>query len=267
MEGEYALTTVTLRPDAWLRRYHSGTAGGIRLVCFPHAGGSATFFFPFSRALSPVAEVIAVQYPGRQERRAEKPIASVHELADAVAALLADGPDRPTVLFGHSMGGTLAFETAHRLERDYGRPPRHLVISGRRAPDRVRGPYLHLLGDEAILAELRDLSGTDARLLEDPAVLQMILPALRADYEAIDTYRVAPGTSVRCPVTVLTGAADRHVTADEAEAWRAATTGPTDVRVFPGGHFFLLEHLDAVLDILRGVLDRSRADLVERQPR
>jgi pyochelin biosynthesis protein PchC len=243
-----------MQQSAWLRRYHQGASDRTRLVCFPHAGGSASFFFPLSRALSPIAEVLAVQYPGRQERRAEKPIASVHRLADAVAAVLGDGPDVPTVLFGHSMGATLAFEVAHRLDRDFGRPPVHLVVSGRRAPDRVRGPYLHRLGDEAIVAELRGLSGTDDRLLEDPDVLRMILPALRSDYEAIETYRVVPGTVVRCPVTVLTGDADPHVTADEAEAWRAATSGPSDIRVFAGGHFFLVEHVEDVLGVLRDVL-------------
>lgn len=254
MDGEHALTTAALNPDAWIRRFHHGVAHGTRLVCFPHAGGSASFFFPVSQALSPVAEVLAVQYPGRQERRTEKAVNSVHRLADDVAAVLAEGPDRPTVLFGHSMGATLAFEVAFRLEREFDRPPVHLVVSGRRAPDRVRGPNLHQLGDEAIIAELRNLNGTDARLLQDPELLQMILPAMRVDYEAIETYRVRPGTVVRCAVTVLTGDADPRVTADEAEAWRTHTSGPSEVRVFPGGHFYLIKRADDVLDVLRAVL-------------
>jgi surfactin synthase thioesterase subunit len=253
-DGEEALTTATLRPDTWLRRYHQGPPDRMRLICFPHAGGSASFFFPLSRALSPVAEVLAVQYPGRQERHTEKPVPSVHRLADTITAVLGAEPDRPTVMFGHSMGATLAFEVAHRLERDFDRSPVHLVVSGRRAPDRVRGPYFHQLGDEAIIAELRGLSGTDDRLLDDPDVLRMIMPAVRSDYEAIDTYRVVPGTTVRCPLTVLTGDADPHVTADEAQAWRTVTTGPSDVHTFSGGHFFLTEHVDDILDLLRPML-------------
>jgi surfactin synthase thioesterase subunit len=254
VDGEHALTTATLHPDTWLRRYHQGAPDRTRLICFPHAGGSASFFFPLSRTLSPVAEVLAVQYPGRQERHTEKPVPSVHRLADTIAAVLGAGPDRPTVLFGHSMGATLAFEVAHRLERDFDRSPVRLVVSGRRAPDRVRGPYFHLLGDDAIIAELRGLSGTDDRLLEDPDVLRMILPALRSDYQAIDTYRVVPGTTVRCPLTILTGDADPHVTAEEAEAWRAVTSGPSDLHTFAGGHFFLTEYPDEITTLLRSTL-------------
>ncbi|MGI5519945.1 thioesterase II family protein [Micromonospora sp. CA-259024] len=248
------MTTATVRPDSWIRRYHQGPADRPRLVCFPHAGGSASFFFPVSRALSLVAEVCAVQYPGRQERRSEPAVPSVHRLADDIATVLAAAPQRPTVLFGHSMGAAVAFEVAHRLERVHDRPPTHLVVSGRRAPDRIRGPWLHRLPDADIVAELRRLSGTDDRLLEDPDVLRMILPALRSDYRAIETYRMSPGAVLRCPVTVLTGDSDPHVTADEAEGWLSYGTDPGRVRTFTGGHFFLLDHSDEVLNELRTAL-------------
>lgn len=104
--------------SAWIRRFHPGSAAPVRLVCFPHAGGSASYYFPVSKALSSVADVQVLQYPGRQDRRTTPFVEDMDELADAVTAVLRDQLDLPLVLFGHSMGATLAFEVAARLERE-----------------------------------------------------------------------------------------------------------------------------------------------------
>ncbi|SBT43449.1 thioesterase II family protein [Micromonospora narathiwatensis] len=246
--------TTAFSQDVWTRRYHEAGPDAVRLICFPHAGGSASFYFPVSRALAPRVEVLAVQYPGRQERRRDPAVTSIHELADQIAEALPYGDGRPTAFFGHSMGATLAFEVTHRLERGRGLSPLHVFASGRRAPSRIRVEDLHERGDDAIVAELRRLSATDDRLLEDQELLGMILPALRSDYRAIETYRARPDTRLRCPLTVLVGTADPLVTPDEAEAWRAHTTGPTDVRYFPGGHFYLSERMQDVLAVVTEVL-------------
>lgn len=239
--------TTAFSQDVWARRYHEATDGALRLVCFPHAGGAASFYFPMSRALSPRVEVLAVQYPGRQERVRDAPVDDIHEMADRIADVIRDWPRKPAAFFGHSMGATIAYEVAHRLEGD-GFDLGHLFVSGRRAPSRVRTETLHECDDDALIAELRRHSATDDRLLEEPAIVRMILPVLRSDYRAIETYRERPGTRLRCPMTVLVGDADPLVTREEAEAWRAHTTGPATVRYFPGGHFYLTQHLDQVVD-------------------
>lgn len=104
----------------WIRRFHPRPDGDVRLVCLPHAGGSASFFFPVSQAMPPSVDVLCVQYPGRQDRRAEPVIDSIPDLADQVFAALLPWADRPLAFFGHSMGATLAFEVARRLERRRG---------------------------------------------------------------------------------------------------------------------------------------------------
>src|SRR3954451_24407618 len=57
--------TGPLSSSAWLRNFHPAPAAPVRLVCFPHAGGAATYYHPLSRALADEADVLAVQYPGR----------------------------------------------------------------------------------------------------------------------------------------------------------------------------------------------------------
>ncbi|MEN3357462.1 MAG: hypothetical protein V7637_1444 [Mycobacteriales bacterium] len=240
--------------ETWIRRLQRTTGGEISLVCLPHAGGSASFYFPLAAAMPPQIEVLAVQYPGRQDRRAEKPIGSIVELADRLAEALRPMTGRRLALFGHSMGAVVAYETARRLERGGATGPEMLFASGRRAPSRHRADTVHLRDDDGIVAEIGRLNGTDPRLLADPEVREMILPAVRGDYRAIETYRHPPGATVRSPITVLVGDADPHTTLEEASAWAGHTTGGCSVRVFPGGHFFITPALPEVVDTVCRVL-------------
>ncbi|MEU3466076.1 alpha/beta fold hydrolase [Streptomyces sp. NPDC006733] len=240
--------------QAWIRRYHPAPDSRVRLVALPHAGGSATYFHPLSAALGPEVEMLAVQYPGRQDRRHEAPVRDIGALADQVTEALLPWTDRPLALFGHSMGSTIAFEVARRLE-DAGAAPAALIASGRRAPRTDRREGLHRLDDAAILAEVRLLGGTDEVMLRDEELLRLTLDVLRNDYRAVETYRCAPDAMLGCPVTVLVGDDDPRVTLDEARAWAGHTTGAFALHVFSGGHFYLAEHQRAVTERLLAVLE------------
>jgi pyochelin biosynthesis protein PchC len=243
---------------AWIRRFHPPADDATRLVCLPHAGGSASFYFPVSTALSPRLEVLAVQYPGRQDRRLDPVIDDVHVLADQVSAALEPYTDRPLALFGHSMGATLAYEVALRLEERGDRPVAHLFASGRRAPSRYRDEDVHRRGDAALVAELRLLNGTETALLDDPELREMVMPSIRGDYRAIETYRHRPGRVLRAPVTAITGDDDPKTSIDEARAWAGHTTGPFRLEILPGGHFYLIARAAQVLRIVSDALAPSR---------
>jgi surfactin synthase thioesterase subunit len=223
------------------------------LCCFPHAGGSASFYRPLSAALAPGIEVLAVQYPGRQDRRAEPLIDDIGALADALARVLGAMQTPEMAFFGHSMGAIVAFEVALRLERE-GIPVQALIASGRTAPSRPRSGNVHLRGDDALIREMRELSGTHSALLADEEVLGFILPVLRSDYRAIESYGRRDDAVLRCPVTVFTGDADPRVTPADALAWQRHTEGGFSARTFSGGHFYLSDRVGEVSDALREVL-------------
>ncbi|TVL91766.1 thioesterase II family protein [Streptomyces sp. SAJ15] len=236
--------------SAWVRRFHPAPESSVRLVCLPHAGGSAPFYFPMSQALSPAIDVLCLQYPGRQDRRLDPAIENIPDYADAIVAELKPWLDVPTAFFGHSMGAVLAYEVALRLERDGHSGPIALFASGRRAPSRYREENVHRRDDDGIVKEMQLLSGTDSRILGNEEILRMVLPAIRSDYTAVETYRSEEGAAVRAPITVLTGDNDPRTSMEEAEAWRAHTTGDFDIHVFPGGHFFLANHSEKIIEIV-----------------
>ena len=233
---------------AWVRPFRLTPMPRLRLACFPHAGGSASFFRSWSERLPPDIDLLALQYPGREDRFNEAPATRLEDLADGAALALRDFADAPLALFGHSLGAALAYETALRLE-SAGAPLRHLFVSAHPAPHRQRGGALHR-GDEAALLEDVRRQGGASELLEDADLRALFLPILRADYQAIETYRRAQPIALACALDVLLGEHDEEVSAAEAQAWSDASRTPARLRRFPGGHFYLSEGRDAVIEHL-----------------
>ncbi|MFE7927869.1 thioesterase II family protein [Streptomyces sp. NPDC057456] len=233
----------------WIRRYAPAPEAPVRLVCLPHAGGSATFYSGLARRLAPDVDVLAVQYPGRLERRAEAPMKELAALAEALVAELTPWTDRAFALFGHSLGAMAAFETARRLEA-VGRPPVALFVSGRGAPSLHRREFGPQLDDALLLRQMRGLGGTDPRVFADEELMRLALPVIRADYRMVEDYRYVPGPPLGCPVTALNGRTDPKVSAPGVDAWRHHTTASFDSLTFPGGHFYLVDRHEEVTTAL-----------------
>ncbi|MFE3558653.1 thioesterase II family protein [Streptomyces sp. NPDC059193] len=225
----------------WLRRHPVEGPVSSRLVCLPHAGGAAGSFASWAALLPAGTELIAVQYPGRQDRIAEQPIEEMGQMADRLAEALRPLLDVPVHLFGHSMGTGLAYEVARRLEDADGFVMSHVFVSARPAPHRIDGEHRHRLDDAELVAAMRSLGGPDAAVYDHAGLLPIILPPLRADLALLDRYRPDALTPLSAPITVLGGADDHTCSVEELRSWSEATTAPTRVEVFPGGHHYLRE--------------------------
>jgi surfactin synthase thioesterase subunit len=178
----------------------------------------------------------------------------MHEIADfAYEHTRAVVARQPTAFLGHSMGAWVAFMVADRA-RD--QPPLHLFASAARPPHLGVHRKLLPLGPEELLQELERLGGVPAELLADREALELFLPALRADLRALEPFQPPLSRPLDVAVTVLRAAGD-EITAADASAWRATTTGPCRHHTLPGGHFFLTERPDLVCAVVRRALDNS----------
>ncbi|MFD7630654.1 thioesterase II family protein [Streptomyces sp. NPDC059851] len=240
----------------WIRRYRHVPSPRLRLVCCAHAGGSAGTFRAWPGLLPQDVELLAVQYPGRQDRFGEPCVDSMQPMAAGIAAALTPFLDRPVAFFGHSLGAAVAYEVALRLERAHGTPPAHLFVSGRSAPSRPRpSRNLHRLDDDGLLEELSALGGMDGQVLADPGLRAVVMPALRADVRIAETYRAEPGLRTGAPVTAYHGDRDASVEAADVQAWSEHTASDFASRTFAGDHFYLQERAPELVADLAARLD------------
>jgi medium-chain acyl-[acyl-carrier-protein] hydrolase len=213
-------------------------------------------FHPWREKLQPGIELCAVQLPGRGNRLHEKPHSRLGPLLDELVDSMKAYLDPPVALFGHSMGAIVAFELARRLRDRLGKEPRHLFISGRRAPHLRRAvSTADELSDAELIGEVRRLNGTPSAVLEDPELLQLVLPALRADFALCDTYQYAPGPPLRCSMSVFGGLDDVETPPEDLAEWREHTTGAFGVRMMPGDHFFVTKSPDSLLRAIAADVD------------
>jgi medium-chain acyl-[acyl-carrier-protein] hydrolase len=231
---------------------------GLRLVCFPYAGGGAYQYRAWATSLSPDVGVFAVQLPGREDRIREQPFSALDDAVTAVTQDLVAVLDGPFAIFGHSLGAIIGAEVAFRLELERAMRPEHLFVSGCRGLPVVnvdRRP-VHDLPDDELLDHVRRLNGTHEELLADDTIRAFMLRLIRADYAMFDGYTYTEDRTLSCPVTAFGGEADPTVAPATLTAWSAVTTGPFDVHVLRGDHFFLHSTRDELLMLLRAALKR-----------
>jgi pyochelin biosynthesis protein PchC len=206
--------------------------------------------------MPPGVELVAVQYPGRGDRFAEQLVDDVAEMAGHVVAELLRLPCSDQVLFGHSLGALVAYETAMLL-RDVGGEPRRLCASACLPPGRMKNRDVHLAPDDEFWATLCALGGIDPRIAEDAELRELLTPTLRSDLRAHANYQLCPGTKpLSCPVSCYHGVGDPLVDETLLTEWAGVTSGEFTLRVRPGGHFHVATDVSGLVS---DILDREPA--------
>ncbi|WP_369193281.1 thioesterase II family protein [Streptomyces djakartensis] len=243
------------RERGWVRSMATGDPLGLRVVCFPHSGGSAIAFGGWAAAVPPGVSLMAVQYPGRGDRFGEPPVDDVTAMADCVAAELQRLPPGDHILFGHSLGALVAYETALLL-RDAGEEPRALCVSAALPPGQMNNRDTHQAPDDEFWTTLCTLGGIEPAIAGNSELRDLLLPVIRSDLRAHATYRPRPGTRpLSCPVRCYHGEGDPLVDEDQLAGWAAVTTGGFTETVRPGGHF----HVTAdIAELVADVLSQGR---------
>jgi medium-chain acyl-[acyl-carrier-protein] hydrolase len=250
--------------ERWLVRRLQGRAQA-RLFCFPYAGAGASVYRSWAAGLPAGIELCILQLPGRENRLREPPLTRIDALVEAIVPALLPHLDLPYALFGHSMGAVIASEVVAALQDRGAAAPAHLFVSARRAPH-LPDPDAPISGlrDSEFVAELqRRYNGIPAEVLRDREMMQLLLPTLRADMQALETYRPSGSMRIECPLSVFGGSRDPRTPRAHLEAWREVARGELRLRLFEGDHFYLaprrVEVLAEVAAALSQCPDGTRA--------
>lgn len=224
----------------WIQFRSAKKNPGHRLFCFPFAGGGASQYATWKSFMGEEIEVVPIQLPGRENRVKETFITDPEELLDqvidSVYPLIADGDFS---VFGHSMGGLLAFRFAKKLEKKYQLQSKMLFISATGMDSKVRDKKISVLPEQEFLHEVESFGGLEKELWNYPEFLQLYINILRHDFRLIENYNMEEKEPVSIPIRVYYGTEDCCVGKEQAESWRNYTTEGFSMKEFKGDHFFL----------------------------
>lgn len=215
------------------------------LFCIPHAGGNAAYYTMFGEFFPDFVKVVPLDLPGKG-RRCREPLPTCMETMgrDLLEQIRPTAQSAPYAIFGHSMGGLLAFVCA-RLAHEAALPlPRALFVSSSATPDKVRTgisrPVAHLQPGE-LWEHVMRMGGTPPGVALSAEFKRYMEPLLVADFSAVENWQPGPCQPLPVPIHVCIGK-DDLVTEEDARLWQQLSDMGGTVRSFNGGHFYIQHH-------------------------
>lgn len=229
----------------------------IKLFCFPYAGGSAMIYHPWKNKLGDGIELRPIELAGRGRRINDASYQDLQKVVEDMLAQIRDEIQESSyMLFGHSLGAIIAYELAKKV-REEGLPrPQHLFFSGKGAMhiERPEEKKYHLMDNEKFKKEILELGGTPLEFFEYPELMELFLPLLKSDFKIAETYSLNGGIQpFDQDITVLLGEADDLNDAQCTE-WQQHTTKTCHFHYFPGGHFFINDEQEKIVEIIRDIV-------------
>ena len=242
-------------PGVWIRRTEPNPDAKLRLFCLPYAGGGASLFRRWAEAVPPEIDILPIQLPGREDRFSEAPFNRMFPLVRALVESVYPWLDLPFAIFGHSLGALVGFELARYLRWSLNRTPEHLFVSACPAPQvsHQQSP-IYALPEPDFIAGIRQFHTVPPAFLEEPDLLELFLPLLRADFAVYETYIYTPEAPLECPITAFCGGNDPNASLLEVGAWHSQSSISFIMRVFPGDHFFIHTSEKLLVDAIAEML-------------
>ncbi len=239
-------------------------AARLRLFCFPYAGGGTAIYRQWHTWLPPDIEVATVQLPGREWRIQEPLLDSMSALATDACNAIANSLDKPFALLGTSVGGTLIFELARELRRRELAAPLCLMPLAVGAPHTPESTTYHTMSEAELIAELRSFGVMSDEFLANKELLTLALPILKADCYAHETYEYHDEPPFDFPIWVYGGMNDTTVERARLDDWAVHTAGDCHTHMIPGGHLFVDEMPDMLMQSIVRRLYQSLEQSLER---
>jgi len=226
----------------------------INLFCLPFAGGSKTAYYRFTELAPEALTIIPLELPGRGTRYSEPLLTDLHAMVDDIMAQIRPRLSQPYALYGHSMGALLCYLLAKRIAQEKLNAPLHLFLTGKGAPSILFNRKIrHLMPQEELVADLQQMGGMPDIVLKDHKLLDLFLPIIRADFQAVESFRYEEPARLDLPLTVITGS-EESIADEKIKPWQLETFATVTFRKLPGGHFFIFNYSREILEMITHAL-------------
>lgn len=234
----------------------------MKMFCFCHAGGLAGYYSFLKKAeLAYVDEVVLFEYPGRGRNCKKQGYKSFAEcISDACEQIAASGvKSNDFILFGHSMGAFVAYETACRLQKEYNLYPYHVFISGQKPPVRVI-PEHYRNCEERVFDFLKKLGGVPEVIQNNKEVADFFMDICMKDLRVLQSYVPHEATADNRPKkgSVICGDDDAEVAVEELDDWKEYFDKEPEIHVVHGNHFYLNEKKDELISFMNRELLKAQ---------
>lgn len=229
----------------------------VNLFCLPFAGGNKYSYKEFERIVPAHINMISIEYPGRGCRYNESFSKDMGSLVvDAYTTVGQRIDEREYAIYGHSLGGIVAFHVAKKIIELGRKPPVHLFITGTGGPslEREGRKNWSAMTKAVFWEEVRKLDGLPEEILKNEEISNYFEPILRADFCLSETDFYQWETALSLPITVINGT-EEEATDEEILLWQRETNLKVDFIKLPGKHFFIFQQPERVIDIIRGKLN------------
>ncbi|MGX7244270.1 thioesterase II family protein [Enterococcus quebecensis] len=221
----------------------------MKLFCLPYAGGSSSTYFQWKDYFSEKLEIVSIELPGRGTRLDEPLITNFSQLVEEILQSIIENIDinEEFQLFGHSLGGLLAYSVSNRIEKlPHGKLNR-LYLSATRTPDSFRQEKnSDSQSSGELLKHLSNLGGIPHELTKNQEFLDYFLPIIQADFSVIQSYSLyEEHGKPAVPTVILNGNDDETVTKFENN-WANYLQKIVEIKRFKGNHFFINKYPDQV---------------------
>lgn len=239
-------------PNLRVELTRARTSSWPRTYCLAHAGGDARKFVEWQESLADVTELVAVTPAGKD---------GIDDTCDRVAEAIAQDSGQPFVLFGHSLGALIAFEVARRLDTG----PCHLIASGCAAPSKLPSPrmtWMATLEGQRFAEAVEQYGGLHPDVLADPDLQEIMLPAVRADFELVAGYQYRAGQPLPLKISLINGREDPHIQPEDLVGWSRESVADPEFYWSVGGHFYFADRPEDAIDVIRRAASDVHCEII-----
>ena len=216
------------------------------------AGGSASLFDGWESKFKASCRLITIELPAHGDRSKENPITLFCELMNELLPEVDSLIDGKFSLYGHSMGGLIAFELCRQLQYKHKKTAEHLFVSGTPCLKGFTNYFVNNLienkaSNEEIAALLPNLKDVDI----NTPVIQELIQTIRNDFELIYSYEYKDGKKLDCDITAIHGNKDDRVNMADVQKWHMETNGKFELESVIGEHDFVYHNQDVLTYLIQ----------------